>query len=80
MSGSGNSVGAFLPEASGDLLTVVLVLDLEALDLIEGVFEAPFQRFGGGTLGGGDGHCFRAWVAEAVDLGAYIWLAVEPGP
>ena len=51
--GSGESVGALLAEASGDLLAEALVLSLESLDLVEGVFKAPFQRFGGGTLGEG---------------------------
>lgn len=53
VSGSGGSVGAFLTEASGDLLAEVVVLGFEAADFIQGVFESPFQRFGGGTLGGG---------------------------
>jgi hypothetical protein len=70
VSGFADSVGAFLTEASGDLLAEVVVLGFEALDLVERVLESWFQRICGGTLGGGDGRCCCSGGAEPVDLGA----------
>ena len=47
--------GALLAVVTGELVSELLVLAAKVVELSQGGFESPAERFGGGPLAAGDG-------------------------